>query len=254
MSAMVKLIYNAIVGGKFYVAGEPVPQEILPPNLRQYIAKPTRPTKPPAERHLDFKPNQAYSVDADGFLRGSPDRQARQMAAEVDAEEELQDDLAEAEVSEPVAAAIEEARQDYYADVAKQKANARAKAQRQEQVEDHVREEQDAAVADGDFDEYDSPRPAARAVSGGSKSNLKAKRNSYVLRKNQFVPAAKVKLVEGKSSIGLERRNSVRRNGLSHLAGSRKERKHQNEVQIKSENAEQVSYSLWRDGCRFRLC
>jgi hypothetical protein len=193
----VRLIHNAIFGGKFYFAGEPVPESDLPQNLRQYIAKPIRPTSPENVRHLTFQLNEKYSVDAEGNMRGRPARQVAQLEAEVSEQESIEDELAEGEVSETVGAAIEEARVDYYNDVEKQKANARVKVQRQEEVEASVREEQDAAVADGEFDQYDSPRPAARRVSGGSKPDLKAKRNSYVLRKNKFVPAAKVKLVEG---------------------------------------------------------
>jgi hypothetical protein len=79
----VQLIYNTILAGRWYSVGEPIDEDVLPDNLRKYIAKP--PTGKSAKatgRHLNFELNRPYSVDADGYLRDSPAKQAAEMEAD----------------------------------------------------------------------------------------------------------------------------------------------------------------------------
>jgi hypothetical protein len=196
----VSLIYNTILAGKWYSAGEPIPENILTPNLRKYIVKPSSGKAKLCPRHLNFELNRPYSVDSEGYLRGSPGQQAAQMEAEIETEEEIVDELADAEVSEQVAAAIEGARQDYDVDIQRQKAEAQVKANRQEEAEDFVREEQDARVESGEWDQSetrrDPPERPARAASANSKLKVKGKR-SFVRRKGRFVLANNVEVIEG---------------------------------------------------------
>jgi hypothetical protein len=199
MSRTVALIYNTIIGGKFYTAGDPINAAILPRNLQQYIAKPTQEeAAPPSQRQLNFSLNRPYSVDKEGYLRRSPERQAAQMEAEVSEEEMIADDLAEAEDSATVASAIEQAREEYHTDVERQKLQASLKARRQEDAEEFLRQEEDSAVESGDFDQWNVEalrRPRASSVKvaprASASSGLKIKgKRSFVLREKRFVLAS----------------------------------------------------------------
>ena len=149
------LIYNTILAGKWYSAGDPIEKSILPANLHKHIAKPHRETKT-TERNLMLRYNQRYSVDDDGFLKPSFGEQAAQLEAVASEEEAIADELAEAEVSETVASAVEEAREDYRADVERQKVQASAKARQQEEADQFIRQEQDEQVESGEFDQWDA--------------------------------------------------------------------------------------------------
>ena len=154
MSATVRLIYNAIIAGKWYSAGDPIPKEILPDKLRQFIEKPAPKSPPPdepEERNLMLHYNQRYSVDEDGFLRPAVARQAAELQVRAQDEEALADELAEAEISPQVAAAIAQGQEDYAADVAVQAANARVQAEHADAAQEFVREEQDEKVAAGEI-------------------------------------------------------------------------------------------------------
>jgi hypothetical protein len=194
MSATVKLIHNAIVGGKFYFAGEPIEESLLPENLKKYVRQPIRPTKR-TERQLSFQLNERYSVDEDGFLRGPAGEQAAQQEA-------IEDQLADGEVSPTVAAAMEEAREDYYADVERQKLQSKVKAEQVEAAQETIRQGQDERVANGEFDQWNAEalrtkqKPAARGASVGSKRQVKGQR-SFVRRNGQFVLASSVEVIEG---------------------------------------------------------
>ena len=196
----VQLIYNTILAGKFYTAGDPIEESLLSPNLRKYIAKPENGRRKNAE-NLMLRYNERYSVDQGGFLKPSVGRQASQLQADAYAQDVMTDELAEAEVSPAVAEAIEEAREDYRADVEKQKTQARVKAERQEQAEEFLRQEQNASVESGELDQWDaearrdSPEREGRGASVRPK--LIAKRNSYVRRGYKFIPADRADLVEG---------------------------------------------------------
>jgi hypothetical protein len=166
---LVRLIHNAIVGGKFYNAGDPIDLQILPQNLRQYITK--RPAGKPAEEvqpHLNFELNRRYRVDEAGFLRGSPSpsRQAAEMAAQAEQEDALADELAEGEVSATVAAAIAEGQAAHQAEVELQKAQVAARLRREEQAEDFIQEEKDEQLAEGEFDQWnvEALRPDQKTV------------------------------------------------------------------------------------------
>jgi hypothetical protein len=215
MSTTVSLIYNSIIGGKFYNVGEPIAEEIVPANLRQFIAKPKSKSSASEEsvRHLSFDLNTPYSVDSEGFLRDSSAKQAGQMEALVTEEERIADELAEAEVSPTMAAAIEEAREDYRGDLEGAKLQAKVKAERAEAAADILREEQDAAVEDGQYDQWNaealreapaSPQPAPPRGSVKSKPTTKPK--SYVRRAGKFVPAVSVELVAGGNLYRLRKR------------------------------------------------
>ena len=155
--------------------------------LTSRIAKRTDKSPKRTGRYLNFELNGPFSVDGDGYLRGSPAEQAAQMEVPASEDEMIANEFAEAEVSPEVAAAIEEARADYQDDLELQKARAKAKARQREEAEEFVRQEQDAGVQSGEFDQWDadsrrdSPeRPAARA-SAKPKLKVKGKR-SFVRR------------------------------------------------------------------------
>ena len=180
-----KLIHNAIIKAKFYRAGDEIPNEIVPPQLRQYKAKEVKEPTEPKEINLMYKHNQAYSVDSEGFLRSPVQRQMAEMQVEAEETDSIVDELAEAPLDETTAAALEQARDDYQADVSRQVAQARYAAEHAEQAEDAVREEQDANVDSGEFDVLERKPPISKKL--------------FVKRYGRFVPAASVDLVPGES-------------------------------------------------------
>jgi hypothetical protein len=208
MSKTVRLIYNTIVGGKFYFAGEPIEKDILPANLHKFIAKPAvKESTESNERNLMFSLNQRYSVDSDGYLRPSAGQQAAEMEAAATEDDRIADHLAEGEVSPEVAAAVEEAREQIRAEVEKEKLQASIRTRRQEEAGDFVREEQDEQVASGEFDQWDAAsrrdppaRPAAgpRVSAKSKRSKVKGQR-SYVKRNGSFVSASDVEVIAGES-------------------------------------------------------
>jgi hypothetical protein len=218
-----KLSVNTILHGRWYSMGEEIPESIVPLHIRKYALKPASKSSRP-ERHLSFQLNHPYSVDADGYLRGNPAKQVAQMEAEVAEDEMIADEIAEAEVNETLASAIEEAREDHSADVERQKAEVSARAEQAEAAEEFVREQQEKEVKSGEFDQYDSvpdeltavnseqaedsPQRAARrgALDASRKPDLKAKKKSYVRRGSKFVPASAVELVEGEKLYWFRKR------------------------------------------------
>ena len=153
---LMKLSVNTILKGKFYSMGEEIPESIIPANIRQYALPAASPSRKEDPRHLNFKLNQPYRLDGEGYLRGSPSAQAAQMEAEASEEEQIVDDLAEGEVSETLAAAMEVARQELQAEVEVAKMNLRVKAEQADAIKDALRQEQDEQVERGDFDQFDS--------------------------------------------------------------------------------------------------
>lgn len=174
-----RLIHNVIIGAKFYTAGVDIPKEIVPPNLRCLAVRAAEPIAEPQEINLAYKHNQPYR-NVDGFWRPAVQRQMVELQAEAEEDEAIEDEIADAPLDEPVAQAVEQAREDYSADVQRQAAQARYTAEQSDAVEDHVRQQQDANVDSGEFDQYDSPprKPVSKKL--------------FVKRKGQFVPAASV--------------------------------------------------------------
>ena len=135
------------------------------------------------------------------------------MEAEASAEEEIADELAEGEVSETLASAIDAAREELQAEVEQEKANFRVRAEQTDAIEESVRQEQDEQAESGEVDQFDSvpdeltavnseqaedsPQRPAAGASAKRKPVLKAKKNSYVRRGDTFVPASGLDLVEG---------------------------------------------------------
>ena len=84
-----KSIYNAIIQGKWYTAGQSIPKDIVPPSLRKYEAiEKEDQGETTGEISLTRNYNQPYSVDAEGFLRPTVGRQFAEMRAETDFIEE----------------------------------------------------------------------------------------------------------------------------------------------------------------------
>jgi hypothetical protein len=204
MSTTVRLIHNAIIAGRWYGEGEPIEENLVPENLRKYIAKPTSKSPKRGLPQLNYELNHRYSVDADGFLRDSPAQQASQMEA-------IEDELAEP-LSETLASAIEQAREDHRANVQRQKVEAQAKVRRQDEAAEFARQEQNEDLESGEFDQFESrpaeltrtqpateslEREAARGASANRKLKVKGKR-SFVRRGKRFLPASSLEdLIEG---------------------------------------------------------
>ena len=204
MKTMV-LSVNTILKGVWYNAGQPIEESLVPPNIRQYAVKPKE-SRTTHDRNLMLRFNQHYSYDQNGYLKPSVARQAAQLEADTYAEEAITDELAEGKVNETLASAIEEAQANHRADVERQKAQARVKARQQEEADEALRQEQNASVESGEFDQWDaqgrreeavdSEEPAPRA-SASSKLKVKGKR-SFVRRGRRFVLAKTVEdLIEG---------------------------------------------------------
>ena len=201
------LIHNAIIGGKYFTAGDPLPckPEELPANMKKYISRSQKIRTEPQERNILQQYNRRYSVSEDGFPMPTVGRQAAQMKAEIEQQEFLEEQqAAEAKLSPEVEAALDEARDDYQADVEVQKRSMEYQAKVRDEIDKVVAEEQDANVASGAFDQMDSD--SFREVSNGDSVNAKPKRSpqsfnlikSYVRRgPNTFVGANTVKLIPG---------------------------------------------------------
>lgn len=185
-----KLTVNTILAGRWFSAGDEIPKEIVPPGLRRYATKEAKPpTAEPTEVNLRRDYNQAYSVDADGFMRAPVRRQMAEMQAEAEETDAIEDDIAEAPLNETVVSALEQAQDEYQADVQRQIGNARYVAESADEVEDAVRAKQDANVDDSGECDVEEPKPKPQIG-----------RKLFVKRKGQFVPAAAaVDLVRGES-------------------------------------------------------
>jgi hypothetical protein len=187
----ITLTCNTILEAKFYRAGEPIPKDIVPPQLRRYAVKEVNEPTESKEINVMYEHNRLYSVDEDGFLRPPVGRQMAELQAEAEETDAIVDEIAEAELDETTAAALEQAQEDHQADVQRQIGNARYAAEHAEQAEDAVRAEQDATVENGEFDVMDSPP-----------KELKPKRpvpsaKAFVKRYGRFVLAASVDLIPG---------------------------------------------------------
>jgi hypothetical protein len=119
------------------------------------------------------------------------------VAAEAAQDDRISDQLAEAEDSAEVADAIEEARDDYRADLEGAKLQAKVNAERVEAAADTLRQEQDERVESGEFDQWNAdtlrqaPASAKAAAAASASSGLKIKgKRSFVLRGKRFVLAS----------------------------------------------------------------
>ena len=125
-----KLIYNAIFGGKWYTAGEAIPNDIVPPALRKYEATEEEQTDDePKEINLARKYGQTYSVDSAGRMGRPVRRQVAEMQA-ANAEQEWAEEQASAELDQSVKDALAQAQEQYKASVDQQIANAKIAAER----------------------------------------------------------------------------------------------------------------------------
>jgi hypothetical protein len=191
----VSLIHNTIVGGKFYTAGDPINEAILPPNLRKYIAaKPGRRAPPPTEHNLMFEANRPYSLDSEtGFMKPAPGRQAAEMEAIAFQDDLITEEAANREVSETEAAAMAQATEDYQADVQRQKTNAEYQAKQSEAAQEYVREQQDANVESGEFDQWDSRREDATNVVSPEAKPKRPMLKRYINRNGMWLRVQKLK-------------------------------------------------------------
>ena len=135
-----KLIHNAIIKAKFYRAGDEIPNEIVPVQLRQYKAKEVKEPTEPKEINLMYKHNQAYSVDAGGIFVVTGSAADGRDAGRSRGERCHRRGTRRLPLDETTAAALEQARDDYQADVSRQVAQARYAAKHAEQAEEAVRE------------------------------------------------------------------------------------------------------------------
>ena len=184
----IRLIHNAIIQGKWYSMGEPIPREIVPPAIRKYEAIAERPTGT-GPINLSRKYGQVYSVDSDGRMGRPVGRQVAELEA-ANSEQEFMEDIASEPPDQTVQDALDEARERYQADVEQQKANARIAADNSDEANDAVRQQHDADAEAGEFDEYDVPRKKAPP-----RQNAKL----YVKRQGKFVLASTAYLVPGET-------------------------------------------------------
>ena len=196
MSA-IRLIHNAIIGGKFYVAGDPIPREIVPPAIRKYEVIDEEVTGT-GSISLSRKYGQVYSVDDEGRIARPIRRQMAEMEA-ANSEQEYAEDIASEEPDQSVQDAIDEARERYSADVERQKLNAQVAAEHADEAKDAIREQHDADAKAGEFDEMDSdPRP---------KPKPPPSRKLFVKRKGKYVPVATAYLVPGEKLFRFRKRS-----------------------------------------------
>ena len=192
------------------------------------LCTPPAPRAKEDPRHLNFNLNQPYRLDGEGYLRGQSFRTSSADGGGGLGRGAIADELAEGEVSETLAAAMEVAREEMQAEVEVAKANLRVKAEQADEIKDSLREEQDAQIERGDYDQFDSiPEELSRTgqddstedatasspeavdsvkVSAKRKPGLKAKKKSYVRRGNKFLSASRVELIEGEKLYWLRKR------------------------------------------------
>jgi hypothetical protein len=108
----------------------------VPKILRKYIAKP-EPPPPLKQRTRTLNYNLNETLDADGYRihKRHIERQQAQLESEAFRQDELEDEIANAPVSEAVAKAVEIGQEDYNVDLERQKAKLQAKARHKDAVD-----------------------------------------------------------------------------------------------------------------------
>ena len=190
----IKLIHNAIFGGRFYTAGEPIEKSIIPASMRKYEAKEN---KPPAKNDINLRRQygRQYHVDPETGQTTTPVHIRREIA-EMQAANEFQEyteDVASEEVDEVTAAAIAQEREKLATEIERQKRDAKIIAERADALEESVIQEHNEAFESGEFDEMDSdprkPKRPARVI--GQKL--------FVKRDGKFIRAHDVEVIPGEA-------------------------------------------------------
>jgi hypothetical protein len=218
----ITLSVSAIFEGKFYHYGTPLPFESekdVPRMLRKYIEKPEPPSSNQRTRTLNYSLGENYQLDEQGYRihKRHVAKEQAQMQAEAFQQEELEDEIANAPISEATAKALEIAQEDYAADVEREKVNLESFARKQDAADAAAQEylDEQTQQAKGEFvspavdefapepeeiepidsgaddEEIAKPPPVAKA------SKAKSKSRSFVKRNGQYVLASTVELIDG---------------------------------------------------------
>jgi hypothetical protein len=184
-----KLKHNAIINGKWYNAFEPIDRDIVPINLRKYEAKETKPSSSRSVTNLRRQYNQQYHVNAENEMTVPAQRQAAMIETQ-NAEQDYIDQMSNEPPDEATEAALQELREEYYADVRMQAANAKSAAKYADELTDTLRQEADEKVESGEYDQIDTPfKPPPAKVS--------KPKSLFVKRQGRFVPASTAYWIPG---------------------------------------------------------
>ena len=207
--------------GRFWKAGDPIPDEIVKPFMLRYQAK----DRTAKQQSLTFSLNQSYSLDSEGNRLPAPARQAAEMEREARLQEEYEQELLSQAESPSVRAAVEQLQQDHEADVEVQKRNLEYRAKLEKAADDLSREQEAERLAelegleptkatvygeDGEFAVGNSdsqPEPEGPRASVSPKPKAKAKPSKlYARRDGKFVLASTVNLIDGEALYRLRPR------------------------------------------------
>jgi hypothetical protein len=182
--------------GKFFEFGKPIEDADIRPFMLRYVAKEMRQPKT-KEVNLRRQYGQPYSVDSDGRMGHPVGRQIAEMEV-ANAEQEFAEDIASEPPDQSVHDALEQAQEEYSADIERQKLNARVAVERADEMNDAVRQEQDEAVESGEFDVMDSdlrsqPKPQYAKL--------------FVKRGSRFVSALDAELIPGEKLFRFRKRS-----------------------------------------------
>ena len=181
-----------ISDGRYFAAGTPIEDADIRPFMRKYLGAKGGKIK---ANNLRKNYNTPYYVNDDNEMTSPV---VRREIAQMEIENE-QPELDEIEANQPpndaVAEAVAQAQEDYAANIERQKLNAQIAAEREDAIADAIREEQDEAVASGEYDILDSdPRPKPKVIGQSKASKPKS---LFVQRQGKFVPASTVELIPG---------------------------------------------------------
>jgi hypothetical protein len=141
--------------GQFYAAGTPIAEDDIKPFMLKYEEKPQPKASAEQERNLNYKLNEFYSLDENGNRLPHIRREMAEMRRQAMHEERMEEELMNSEESQAVKDAIEIEREKHAAEVAHQKAAMEYRAKMGDSLDESLMEEQDAAVASGEFDAFD---------------------------------------------------------------------------------------------------
>lgn len=181
-----------ISDGKYWAAGEPIPEESVRPFMSRYAEKATPQLKAKGKvktNNLRKEYGKQYYVnDANEMTSPVVRREMAELEA-ANAEEEYIEEVASEEPDEVTAQAIEEARENWAAEIERQKLDAQITAEHGDELEESLAEEKAAEAEAGEFDMMDEP----------PKYKPKQSKRLFVKRNGEFIQASTAKLIKGET-------------------------------------------------------
>jgi hypothetical protein len=202
------LSVSTIIDKELFKFGTPLPFKSItdvPQFLRAYIAKPELSPSKQRTRTLNYNLNETYSLDSEGYRihKRHIARQQAQLESEAFRQDELEEEIANAPISEAVAKAGEIGQEDYNVDLERQKAELEAGARHKDAVdavdaavEEYPNDDAISPTIDGCAPEPDDADDEEIAKPPVAKTSKAKSGKSFVRRDGRYVLASSVELIE----------------------------------------------------------